>query len=80
MSEQVLFDRIVISRDVVHGKPRVANTRIMVYQVLDLLAAGKTIADITSENYYPSLTEDDVRACIAFASHIIKDDQFVPVS
>ena len=38
----MLLDRIVVSRDVVHGKPRIAGTRVMVYQVLDLLAAGKT--------------------------------------
>jgi uncharacterized protein (DUF433 family) len=39
MGDQVLYDRIVVSRDIAHGKPRIANTRIMVYQVLDLLAA-----------------------------------------
>lgn len=35
--------RIVVARAVCHGKPRVAGTRIMVYQVLDLLVGGKSI-------------------------------------
>ncbi len=78
MSERTLFDRIVVSRDVLHGKPRIAGTRVTVVQVLDLLAAGKTPLEITSEDYYPDLTEDDVRACIAYASQIIRDDRIVP--
>ena len=76
--EQTLLDRIVVSREVVHGKPRIAGTRIMVYQVLDLLAAGKTPAEIISADYFPDLTEDDVRACIAYASQVIRDDRIVP--
>ncbi len=68
MADQVISDRIVVSRDVVHGKPRIAGTRIMVYQVLDLLAAGKTPAEVISPDYFPDLTLDDVRACIAYAN------------
>ncbi len=60
--------RIVVTRDVLHGKPRIAGTRILVYQVLDLLAAGKSIAEITSDDYYPDISEADVFACVAYAS------------
>lgn len=70
MSQQLLNDRIVVSRDIVHGKPRIAGTRITVHQVLDLLAAGKPIAEITSEDYFPDLTADDVMACIAYARFV----------
>jgi uncharacterized protein (DUF433 family) len=80
MMEQKLTNRIVVSRDVAHGRPRIAGTRIMVYQVLDLLAAGKTPAEIVSGDYFPDLTEDDVRACIAFASEIVRDDRIVPTA
>lgn len=78
MSERVVFDRIVVSRDVMHGKPRIAGTRITVVQVLDLLAAGKTPREIISDDYYPDLTEVDIRACIAYASQMIRDDRIVP--
>lgn len=75
MTEQMIHDRIVVSRDIVHGKPRIAGTRVMVYQVLDLLAAGKTSAEITSEDYFPDITDEDVRACLAYASQIIRDER-----
>lgn len=72
MTDQIIADRIVVSPDVVHGKPHIAGTRTMVYQVLDILAAGKAIAEITSEDYFPDLTEADVRACLNYASRIIR--------
>ncbi len=64
--EQSLNARIVVSRNICHGKPRIAGTRIMVYQILDLLAAGKTIAEITTD-YFPDITAEDVLACIEYA-------------
>lgn len=59
MADRTIFDRIVVSR-------------VTVVQVLDLLAAGKTPAEIISDDYFPDLTEADVRACIAFASQMIR--------
>jgi uncharacterized protein (DUF433 family) len=79
MGEQYLMDRIVVSQSICHGKPRIAGTRVMVYLVLDLLAVGKTIEEITGDEYYPELTEDDVFACIAYASRVVQNDEFVPV-
>jgi len=75
MSEKIIFDRIVVSRAVMHGKPRIAGMRILVTQVLDMLAAGKSPAEIISEDYYPDLTEADVRACVAYASQLIRDER-----
>lgn len=78
MADYPLSGRIVVSRDVTHGKPRVAGTRIMVHQVLDLLASGKSIDEIISDDYFPELTADDVRACVAYASRVIQNDEIVP--
>jgi uncharacterized protein (DUF433 family) len=74
-----LTKRIVVSRDVLHGKPRIVGTRIPVTLVLDLLAAGKTYAEIISEDYFPDLTEADIRACLAYASQVVNHDEFIPV-
>lgn len=71
MTEQLLANRIVVSRDVCHGKPRIAGTRIMVHQILDLLAAGKRISEITSDDYYPDIAAEDVLACIAYTNHTL---------
>lgn len=71
--------RIVVARDICHGKPHVAGTRIMVYQVLDLLAAGKSIDEIRSDEYFPELTVEDIFACLRYASQVIRTEEIIPV-
>jgi len=78
MSDQQLAPHIVVSREILHGKPRIQGTRIPVYIVLDLLAAGKSVSEITSGDYYPEITEADIRACIAYASEMVRNDLIVP--
>lgn len=48
------------------GKPCIRGLRITVYDVLDYMAAGMTHAQILAD--FPDLTEDDLRACLAFAA------------
>ena len=48
------------------GKPCVRGLRITVYDVLDNLASGMTHAELLQE--FPFLTEEDIRACLAFAA------------
>jgi uncharacterized protein (DUF433 family) len=48
------------------GRPCIRGMRITVFDVLGWLAAGMTHADILSD--YPELTEEDIRACLAFAA------------
>ena len=48
------------------GKPCVRGLRITVYDVLDHLASGMSHADILRD--FPYLTEEDIRACLAFAA------------
>ena len=48
------------------GRPCIRHMRITVSDVLGWLAAGMTHAEILSE--YPELTEDDIRACLAYAA------------
>jgi uncharacterized protein (DUF433 family) len=48
------------------GKPCVRGLRITVYDVLDYLASGMTHQDILRD--FPYLTEQDIRACLAFAA------------
>lgn len=66
--KQILRDRIVVSREIAHGQPCVAGTRIMVHLLLDLLASGKSISEIISDDYYPDLKSEDVLACIAYSN------------
>jgi uncharacterized protein (DUF433 family) len=48
------------------GKPCIRGLRITVYDILDSPANGMTHADNLRE--FPYLTEEDIRACLAFAA------------
>lgn len=48
------------------GRPCVRGMRISVADVLGWLAAGMTHEEILSD--YPELTEEDIRACLAYAA------------
>jgi uncharacterized protein (DUF433 family) len=48
------------------GRPCVRRMRIAVVDVLGWLAAGMSHAQILSD--YPELTENDIRACLAYAA------------
>ena len=48
------------------GKPCIRDSRITVYDIFDLLAAGHTPGDIIDD--YPELTLEDIHACFRFAA------------
>lgn len=48
------------------GKPCIRGMRITVYDVLDYLASGMSHDEILSD--FPYLTENDIRACLAYAA------------
>ena len=48
------------------GRPCVRGLRISVADVLGWLAAGMSNKDILAD--YPDLTEEDIRACLAYAA------------
>ena len=49
-----------------NGKPCIRGLRITVDDVLEYLASGMTHAELLRD--FPYLTEDDIRACLAFAA------------
>lgn len=58
-------DRIVRNPAICGGQPVIRGTRVLVRVLLGYLAHGESVDVILKE--FPSLTEDDVRAVIAFA-------------
>ena len=48
------------------GKPCIRGLRITVYDVLSYLAAGMSIDKILSD--FPSLTREDILACLSYAA------------
>ncbi len=64
--------RITAGRAVMMGKPCVKETRITVELILRKLGAGRSFSDLLEA--YPQLTEDDLRAALAFvADYFVAD-------
>jgi uncharacterized protein (DUF433 family) len=68
MADETLLQRITMDPAVMGGKPCIRNMRFSVTQMLELLAAGMSEADILED--YPYLQADDIRACLAYAARL----------
>lgn len=66
-----LLERISVDPNVCFGKPCIRGTRIWVSLILDFLSGGMTIKEILEE--YPHLTEEDIRAAIAYGAEMSRE-------
>jgi uncharacterized protein (DUF433 family) len=66
-------ERIVVDPKVLVGKPVVKGTRMAVEFVVDLLARGWTVEQVLQEYDHP--TRDDIQACLAYASELLKSER-----
>jgi uncharacterized protein (DUF433 family) len=69
-------DRIVIDPAIQHGKPVIRGTRVPVVRILGGLAGGMDIEEVTQEY---GVTEEDVRAALAYASEVIEQEEHHPL-
>jgi uncharacterized protein (DUF433 family) len=60
------LSRITTNPEICGGRPCIANTRVRVSDVLDLLAAGESRAAILAD--YPYLADEDITAALEYAS------------
>lgn len=60
------FPRISVDPQVCGGRPVVAGTRVRVTDVLEMLACGASPPEIAAD--FPYLSEDDVRAVLAYTA------------
>ena len=65
-----LLNRITINPAICHGKPTVRNMRYPVEMILDLLSSGMNFSEIIED--YPAIEENDILACLAFASQLTR--------
>ena len=77
MKDQKLLERITVDPKVMVGKPVIKGTRLTVEHILNLLAHGATMAEILSE--YRGLTQEDIQACILFATKSLETTTFMPL-
>lgn len=71
MSQIKINSHIIIDKNICHGKPVFEGTRVMVWQVLEMLAEGVSNSDIFK--VYPSLTKDHLRSAFEYTSSITRD-------
>ena len=69
--------RIIVDPKILTGKPVVRGTRISVEFVVELLAAGWSHSQILAS--YPRLSEEDIRACLAYASELLREEKVYPL-
>jgi len=62
---------IVADTEICHGKPTFKGTRIMVWQVLEMLEAGIPVNNIITSFIIP-LTKEHIKASLQFAANIAK--------
>jgi uncharacterized protein (DUF433 family) len=63
-----LLERITVEPGKCGGRPCIRGQRMRVTDVLDLLSHGASHAEILRD--YPFLVEEDILACIAYASRL----------
>ncbi len=65
-------DRIVVTPDIMGGKPVIKGTRVPVQVVVGALAAGSTVQEVCASY---RITEDDVRAALAYAAEVLGQEK-----
>ena len=67
---------IVADSEICHGKPTFKGTRVMVWQILEMLAGGETIKEILAD--FPSLRNSHIAAALDYAARLIEGERFFP--
>ena len=71
------FERISVNPKICHGRPCIKGTRIMISVILDSLTEGLDGQKILKE--YPSLRLEDIRAGIAYAAELSREEELIPL-
>ncbi len=77
-TKEGLLERIVVDPKVMVGKPVIKGTRIPVYLILELLAAGMGVDEILKD--YPHLTRNDIAAVLLYAAKVTGREEVYPVT
>jgi uncharacterized protein (DUF433 family) len=66
---------IVVDPEICGGKPTIKGTRIMVRNILGMMAGGYTVEKVLAA--YPELTPEMVQAALEYAAAVIDEEQVV---
>jgi uncharacterized protein (DUF433 family) len=68
-------NEIVVDPRVCSGKPIIRGTRIMVKNILGMVAGGYTLQRIVEA--YPELTLEQVQAALEYAAQVVDEEQVI---
>jgi uncharacterized protein (DUF433 family) len=68
----IMHERISIDPLVCHGQACIKGTRLPVHQIVGMLAGGDSIEDLLRG--FPSLSREDVLACLAYAAELAQEE------
>ena len=71
MNKSSLLNRITLNPEICHGKPTIRGRRYPVESILEYLSAGDSVQEILNE--FSDLVEEDILACIAYATESVKN-------
>ena len=66
---------IVVDSTICSGKPIINGTRIMVRNIIGMIAGGYTVDRILQA--YPELTQEMVQAALEYAATVIDEEQVI---
>jgi len=66
---------IAVDAKVCSGKPVIRGTRVMVKNILGMIAGGYTVDQILAA--YPELTREMVQAALAYAASVVDEEQVI---
>jgi uncharacterized protein (DUF433 family) len=69
------MDRIEVNPAICNGKPVIRGTRIMVRNILGMLAGGYTVDRMLAA--YPDLTREDVNSALEYAAKVVDEEQVI---
>jgi len=69
---------IVADSEICHGKPTFKGTRIMVWQILEMLEGGCSIKEILED--FPALTKEHIKTALKYAASLMRGRDSVTVN
>jgi uncharacterized protein (DUF433 family) len=69
------MDRIEVNPAICSGKPVIRGTRIMVSNILGMVAGGYSVDRIVTA--FPGLKREDVSAALEYAAKVVDEEQVI---
>jgi uncharacterized protein (DUF433 family) len=70
------MERSEVNPAICSGKPVIRGTRILVRNILGMVAGGYTVDRVLES--FPDLTREDVTVALEYAARVVDEEQVIP--